>query len=189
MITAMDDGVGEIFNALEQSGLTDNTLVFFLSDNGANKTGSNEPFRGYKSSLWEGGHRVPAIAYWKGRIEPGSSGELLLGMDIFPTIAALVGKDLPGDIKLDGLDFSDVLLNLESVGERVVFWRFNGERAVRKGPWKLLVLKDSTYLFNLSNDPSEGVNTIHQNTGISDSLHHMLEEWEEEMNGYTLNTY
>jgi arylsulfatase A len=189
MIAAMDEGVGAIFNALERSGLMDNTFVFFFSDNGANRTGSNDPFRGYKSSLWEGGHRVPAIAFWKGRIEPGSSGEFLLGMDLFPTIAAVAGKDVQGDIRLDGVDFSAVLLNRGSMGERTAFWRYNGERSVRKGPWKLLVLRDSTYLFNLSDDPSEQVNILHQNPGISDSLLHMLKDWEEEMNTYTLNTY
>ena len=189
MIVAMDEGVGAIFKALEQAQLMDNTLVFFLSDNGASKTGSNNPFRGYKSSLWEGGHRVPAIAFWKGKIEPGTSGELLLGMDIFPTITALTGNNVPQGVRLDGMDFSAVLLNQESMGERTAFWRFNGERSVRKGPWKLLIKKDSTYLINLSDDPSEKVNTIHQNPGLSDSLQHLLHIWEVEMNTYTLNTY
>jgi len=189
MIAAMDEGVGEIFRALEESGISDNTLVFFLSDNGANINGSNDPFRGYKSSLWEGGHRIPAMAYWKGRIEPGTSDELLLGMDIFPTIAVLVGKDVPDEIMLDGMDFSNVLLEHDTMGEKTVFWRFKGESSVRKGPWKLLALKDSTCLFNLSDDPSESMNIIQQNKSISDSLHRMLEAWEKEMNTYTLNTY
>jgi arylsulfatase A len=189
MIVAMDDGIGAIFQALEESELMDNTLVFFLSDNGANKTGSNIPFRGYKSSLWEGGHRVPAMAFWQERIEPGNSDELLLGMDLFPTIVALTGGEAPPDIKLDGVDFSPVLFNHETMGERTAFWRFNGERSIRKGPWKLLVLKDSTYLFNLADDLSEKVNIIEQNKGVSESLLQLLQEWEDEMNTYTLNTY
>jgi len=189
MIVAMDEGVGAIFQALEETDLMDNTLVFFLSDNGANRNGSNIPFRGYKASLWEGGHRVPAMAYWQGRIEPGISDELLLGMDLFPTIVTLTGGEVPENIKLDGVDFSPVLFNHETMGERTVFWRFNGNRTIRKGPWKLLVMKDSTYLFDLVNDPSEQVNIIKQNNGVSESLHHLLQEWEDEMNTYTLNTY
>jgi len=189
MIAAMDDGVGAIFRALEENGLKDNTLVFFLSDNGANRTGSNVPYRGYKASLWEGGHRVPAIAYWQGKIEPGTSNELLLGMDIFPTMAALTGGEVPEEIKLDGVDFSPVLLKHKTMGERTVFWRFNGNKAIRKGQWKLLALKDSTYLFNLTDDPSENTNLIEQNSDVSESLHRLLQTWEDEMNTYTLNSY
>ena len=189
MIIAMDEGIGAVITALEKSGLADNTLVFFFSDNGANRTGSNEPFRGYKSSLWEGGHRVPAIAYWPGKIEPGTSEDLLLGMDIFPTIVALTGKDFPGGVNLDGIDFSKVLLHHETMGERTAFWRFNGESSIRRGPWKLLVLKDSTCLFNLTEDPSEKINVIDNNKGLSESLRQLLKAWEEEMDTYTLNTY
>ena len=189
MIAAMDEGVGEIFRALEDYGILDNTLVFFFSDNGANKNGSNDPFRGYKSSLWEGGHRVPAMAYWKGRIEPGTSDELLIGMDMFPTFAALAGWDLPDGIELDGADFSSLLLENESLEERPVYWRFRGERTVRIGPWKLLVLKDSTYLFNLLDDPSEKVNTIQRYPDLSDSLKQLLQAWEEDMDTFKLNTF
>ncbi len=189
MIAAMDEGVGEIFRTLEDYGILGNTLVFFFSDNGANKNGSNDPFRGYKSSLWEGGHRVPAMAYWKGRIEPGTSDELLIGMDMFPTFAALAGWDLPDGIELDGADFSSLLLENESLEERPVYWRFRGERTVRIGPWKLLVLKDSTYLFNLLDDPSEKVNTIQRYPDLSDSLKQLLQAWEEDMDTFKLNTF
>ena len=160
-----------------------------MSDNGANRNGSNEPFRGQKGSLWEGGHRVPAFAYWKGRIKPGTSGELLLGMDIFPTLAALTGNKLPDEIETDGIDFSTVLSEPGPLPERTVFWRYGGTKSIRKGPWKLLVMKDSTYLFNLSDDPSEQVNRLHEKANIYGSLQQLLIEWETEMNTYTLNTY
>jgi arylsulfatase A len=189
MIVAMDDGVGEIFHTLDQNELLENTIVFFMSDNGANRNGSNMPFRGHKGSLWEGGHRVPAFAYWKGRIKPGTSGELLLGMDVFPTLAALTGNSLSDEIKTDGIDFSTILLEPGPLPERTVFWRYGGASSIRKGPWKLIVMKDSTYLFNLSDDPSERMNRLHENTFKSDSLMQLLIEWESEMNTYTLNTY
>lgn len=189
MISAMDDGVGAIFNTLELEGLIDNTIVFFLSDNGANKIGSNALLRGYKGSLWEGGHRVPAIAFWKGRIQRGISSELLLGMDILPTIAALLGEDLPEEIETDGKDFSGVLLRQEAMAERTVFWRYKGMRSIRVGSWKFLVEGDSSWLFNLSEDPAEKVNLIREKNVLSDSLQQLLLQWEEEMNTFSLNTY
>jgi arylsulfatase A len=189
MISVMDEGVGEIFKTLESTGLIDNTLVFFMSDNGANRTGSNALLRGFKGSLWEGGHRVPAIAFWKGRIERGISDEFLLGMDIFPTLVSFMGKDPPEGIDFDGIDFSSVLLQGESLPERTAFWRYNGAKSVRIGPWKLLVLKDSSYLFNLSDDPSEQVNLADRNTALYDSLKNSLVDWEAEINTYKLNTY
>lgn len=189
MIQAMDDGVGDIYNALDQNELLDNTFIFFMSDNGANRNGSNGPLRGYKGSLWEGGQRVPAFAYWKDRIRPGTSGELLLGMDIFPTLATLTGNKLPEDLRPDGIDFSSVLLEQASLPERGVFWRYGGARSIRKGPWKLLITKDSSYLFNLYDDPSELVNRIFENAMVMDSLKQLLMDWENEMNTFTLNTY
>ena len=189
MIAAMDDGVGEIFRALDQYGLLGNTLVFFLSDNGANGNGSNAPLRGYKGSLWEGGHRVPAIACWKGRIKHGTCNELLMGMDLFPTIAALTGNPLPENLAPDGIDFSPVLFQREPMEERALFWRYNGSKAVREGAWKLLLHQDSSYLFNLSGDLSESANLINENPLKADSLRRLLSHWETEMGAYTLNTY
>lgn len=188
MITVMDEGVGDIFKTLEETGLLENTIVIFMSDNGANKTGSNALLRGYKGSLWEGGHRVPAITFWKGRIEQGTSDEFLLGMDIFPTLAALIGNKLPDGLELDGIDFSSVLLEGGSLPERSAFWRYNGEKSVRKGPWKLLVQKDSSYLFNLQEDPSEQTSLVHESSSVYDSLINLLMSWESEINTYKLNT-
>ncbi|MFC2115921.1 sulfatase-like hydrolase/transferase [Bacteroidota bacterium] len=189
MIAAMDDGVGEIYKTLEQYRLFDNTIVIFLSDNGANKNGSNALLRGYKGSLWEGGHRIPAIVVWRGRIKQGISDELLLGMDIFPTLAALIGEKPHDEIELDGIDFSSVLLEGETLPVRQAYWRYGGATSIRKGPWKLLHMKDSTYLFNLAKDPTEQVNVINENKTLSDSLSQLLMDWEAEMNTYKLNTY
>ena len=189
MISVMDEGVGEIFETLETTGLIDNTIVFFMSDNGANRTGSNALLRGFKGSLWEGGHRVPAIACWKGRIDQGTSDEFLLGMDIFPTLAAIMGKDSLEGAEFDGIDFTPVLLEGESLPERTVFWRYGGAKSVRSGTWKLLVQKDSTYLFNLSVDPSEKMNLFKEKTALPDSLWNVLEKWEAEINTYKLNTF
>ncbi len=189
MISVMDEGIGEIFKTLDENAILENTLVFFLSDNGANKEGSNAPLRGYKGSLWEGAHRVPAIGYWKDRIAPATCNELLMGMDLFPTIAALTGNTLPDHFKSDGIDFSRVLLEGKSMEERAVFWRYNGLRSVRSGPWKFLVQEDSSYLFRLSDDPAEERNLILEKPGKADSLRNLLIDWEAEVNTYTLSAY
>jgi len=189
MISVMDEGVGEIFKTLELTGLIDNTLVFFMSDNGANRTGSNALLRGFKGSLWEGGHRVPAMAFWKDRIEQGTSDEFLLGMDIFPTMASIMGENPPEGIDFDGIDFSQVLFGGESLPERTAYWRYGQESSVRRGPWKLLVHPDSSWLFNLSNDPSEEINLIRDQPALSDSLLDALLKWEEKISTCKLNTF
>ena len=189
MIQALDDGVGAIMSTLEEIELIENTIVFFLSDNGAlEKVGSNAPFSGYKSGLWEGGHRVPAMVYWKERITPGISDEALMTMDLFPTLVSITGGDLPKGVQLDGVDFSSVLFDGKKLEDRNLFWRFKGDRAVRRGPWKLLVEGDSTYLFNLVDDPNEQLNLVHKSV-MADSLSQLLLIWESEMDEHALNTY
>jgi len=188
MVEAMDDGIGAILKALEQSGLLENTFIFFCSDNGANPTGSNSPLRGHKGKLWEGGHRVPAIAYWKNRFEPGISDEIILSMDIFPTIVSITGNktgDLPD---FDGIPFQETLLSGHSLPERPVFWRFKNQQAVRKGPWKLLVDGEEPNLYNLESDPGEQSNLEEEQPDILDSLTMLLQQWEAEMDRYPPRT-
>ena len=189
MISVMDEGVGKIFKTLEKEGILENTLVFFLSDNGASETGSNGPLRGFKGSLWEGGHRVPAIAFWKGHVRQDTCHAFLMGMDLFPTIAALTGEGLPVNYRTDGIDFSSILLKGCKPEERTACWRYMGAKAVRSGDWKLLVLEDSSYLFSLSGSPVEEINLISEYPEKADSLRLLLLDWETEMNRYTLNTY
>jgi len=137
MMEEMDRGVGDVLAVLERLELADNTLVFFFSDNGANPRGSNAPLRGFKGSNWEGGHREPAIARWPGRIKPGTvCAELCITLDVMPTMLALAGASVPEGHKLDGVNLAGVLLDAKSLGTRQLFW--NG-RAMRDGPWKLIV--------------------------------------------------
>ena len=185
MIKAMDEGIGDIISVLEQTGLIENTFLFFCSDNGANSTGSNHPLKGFKGKLWEGGHRVPAIAYWKDHLEPGMNDETILSMDLFPTIISITGNELPDNLDFDGRDFSQSLFSGHALQERPLFWRFKRQQAVRKGPWKLLVDGEDMFLYNLEADPGEGEDLKEEYPAITDTLLVLLDQWSEEMDLYT----
>jgi arylsulfatase A-like enzyme len=188
MIQAMDEGIGKLVSALERSGQLDNTFLFFCSDNGANSTGSNRPLKGFKGRLWEGGHRVPAIACWKGHILPDISPETILSMDLFPTIISLSGHPRPDDLEFDGIDFSQVFLSGESLPDRPVFWRFKNQQAVRHGPWKLILDGEEVLLYNLQSDLGEENNLAERYPVTRDSLRMLLDQWALEMDQYTYRT-
>jgi arylsulfatase A len=156
MVEAMDQSVGRVVETIRELGLERDTFLFFCSDNGANQRGSNGPLRGFKGSLWEGGHRVPAIACWPGRIEPGTTcDETVLGMDLFPTMISVAGVRLPKGFQLDGVDLLDVLTKGRRLPERALFWAYRQQEAVRRGPWKLLVQGEKERLFHLDDDLGE----------------------------------
>ncbi len=188
MIEAMDEGIGEIVKILEETGMVKNTFLFFCSDNGANNTGSNHPLRGFKGKLWEGGHRVPAIACWKDHLEPGTNDEIILSMDLFPTIISITGNEQPGNLDLDGRDFSQSIFSGHTLQERPVFWRFKNQRAIREGDWKLLVDGEELNLHNLESDPAEGKDLKAKYPAITDSLLVLLDQWCGEMDKYTART-
>jgi len=139
-IEEVDWSVGRILDTIRELKLDRNTLVIFTSDNGGTPRSINKPLRGFKGSTWEGGMRVPTIAWWPGKIPAGTSTAEITGMmDFLPTFAALAGAELPSK-KLDGGDTSPLLTgsaNAKSPHE--VFYYFKGLKleAVRKGPWKL----------------------------------------------------
>ena len=176
MVQEMDAGIGEVLDALEAHGIADRTLVWFFSDNGAAQWGSNGPLRGLKATDWEGGHRVPSIAVWPGRIPAGTeSGQLASTLDVMPTLLSLAGSDgeagaegsEPGAMALppfDGVDLSPVLLRQEALAPRQLFWGADGTfwngAAVRDGPWKLVIDRHEgtpgpAMLFNLDDDLAE----------------------------------
>jgi arylsulfatase A len=182
MVEVMDEGVGRIVDTVKRLGLERNTFIFFGSDTGATKHGSNGALAGYKGSLWEGGHRVPAIAYWPGRIQPGTvTSQTVLGMDIFPTMIAIAGAKLPAEVKLDGVDLLGMLTKDRKLPERTLFWRYRKERAVRKGPWKLLVQGDKVMLYNLDEDIGEKKDLAGAKPEMVKMLQAELAAWEKEV--------
>ena len=157
MVEALDAGVGRIAATLKRFGLEKKTLLFCTSDNGAYSwVGSNLPCSGQKAELLEGGHRVPAVAWRPGKIKAGTvSDETTLTMDLFPTMVEIAGAKLPQGLKLDGVSLLPLLTGGKKPAERTVFWRFKGQHAVRRGPWKLLVRAGKEQLFNLVDDIGE----------------------------------
>ncbi len=159
MVQEMDKGVGEIVATLKRLGLEKNTVVFFISDNGATGFGSNGSLRGNKGQLWEGGHRVPAIARWPGRIAAGSAcDDLSIGMDIFPTLLELAGVNAPENLRLDGRSLVPSLFGKKPPGQRKLYWSAGRQQAMRDGPWKYvreLKGQKAAALYNLSSDQGE----------------------------------
>ncbi len=147
-VVEVDAYVGEIVDALEQAGVLENTLIFFTSDNGPQRDGWPDtgytPFRGAKASAWEGGVRVPGIAYWKGMIRPGrESDELFDLMDLFNTSLSLAGAagGIPTDRYIDGIDQTSFLLadDGRSRREKVYVWTEKDLMAMRMYEYKIHV--------------------------------------------------
>lgn len=153
MMLEMDKGIGEVVDAVRKNGIAGNTLILFFSDNGASNKGSNAPCKGYKGSVWEGGHRVPAIAWWPGKIAPGTkSDQLVISLDLMPTMLDLANATLPKGRQLDGVSLRSLLLNGKELGDRNLFW--NG-KAMRAGKWKLVIDRSVPRLYDLSTDIGE----------------------------------
>jgi len=182
MVEVMEEGIGRIVETVRRLGLERKTFIFFCSDNGATRNGSNGALAGYKGSLWEGGHRVPAVAYWPGRIKTGTTtDQTVLGMDLFATMMSIAGAKPPEDLKLDGVDLLPMLTEGARLPERVLFWRYRKEKAVRKGHWKLLVQNNKPKLYNLDEDLDEKENLALAKPDMVKVLEDELAAWEQEV--------
>ncbi|NQU50860.1 MAG: sulfatase-like hydrolase/transferase [Planctomycetes bacterium] len=175
MMLEMDRGIGEVMATVGECGIAENTLIFFFSDNGANSVGSNAPFKGFKGTVWEGGHRVPAIACWPGKIQPGStSKELTISLDLMPTMLDLANATLPEGHGLDGVSLKPLLLQGIALENRKLFWRGN---AMREGKWKLVKQGRSAMLYDLSNDICEANNLAEKFPNRTTDMLADLEAW------------
>jgi arylsulfatase A-like enzyme len=162
--------------------------VFFCSDNGAVPLGSNGPLSGLKGDLGEGGHRVPAIAYWPGHIRPKVSTQTAMTMDIFPTLAEIAGAAVPPGLEIDGSSMLALLAEGTPMPERTLFWRTGAntpERAARRGPWKLRVTRERTSLHNLDADLAERNDLAMEKPEKVQELKQALAEWEDQFRGVT----
>ncbi|MCH2173368.1 arylsulfatase [Myxococcota bacterium] len=190
MVESLDAGVGRILRALDQRGMRDDTLVVFLSDNGAAtyQAGSNAPLRGGKKDLYEGGLRVPAIAAWPGTLESGREVDVPLHMvDWFPTLVRLSRAKLKPDLPLDGIDIWPTLVEGRDTGREELLLNYirPSHGALRRGAWKFLALKCKdgkvwTELFNLEKDPEESTDLSTAHPEIAADLRDRLDIWGEQ---------
>lgn len=186
MTSALDDAVGRIVGAVQRNGLTDNTIVIFVNDNGGpTYTGvqSNAGLKLGKLFLFDGGIRVPLIIKWPGVTRPGSSFDgVSSSLDLFPTICRALGIELPALMKLDGVDLAPYLTgDKEQTPHEILFWSNGPNIAVRRGDWKLVKSHDNVWLFDLAKDQSESKNIADQNSEIVNELEQAYMEWRAEM--------
>ena len=164
MISHMDTDVGLLVELLKELGLDRKTLVIFTSDNGPHSEGghkheffdANGPLRGFKRDLYEGGIRVPTVAWWPGVVKPGSTcAEPLAFWDWLPTACELAGAKAPADI--DGISFVPSLRGEEQKSHEYLFWRYQKKSAVREGRWKAVRLAPGKKieLYDLEKDLGE----------------------------------
>jgi arylsulfatase A-like enzyme len=190
MVERMDQGIGRILKSLDDAGLADNTLVIFMSDNGANRTGDNSPFSGYKGNLFEGGIRVPCIAKWPGVLAKGAVSEQpCMTMDFSRSIVRVAGTEPPAGRNFDGTDILQAVATNLPVRRRTLFWRARrGEwtrKAVRDGSLKFISLQNGDnlkeYLFDLERDPAEKNSLLNKQPDDVRRLKTLLRNWEEEV--------
>ena len=184
MVTEMDRGVGAVLDTLNRLGIAERTLVLFFSDNGATSDGSNGELRGHKGSVWEGGHRVPAIAWRPGAIRAGSqTDQLAATMDIWPTIAELADIEAQPDRPLDGVSMVRALQG-SSVERGPVFWSFMDGLAMRDGDWKLVAGEDGDEqpkLFDLAADVAEQTNLAEREPERTAAMLQQARDWLQEV--------
>ncbi|MHC4488181.1 MAG: sulfatase [Planctomycetota bacterium] len=204
MIESTDQGVGRIMEKLDELGLTDNTIVFFFSDNGGVKgITSNQPLRGGKGMLYEGGIREPMFVCWPGVVKAGTMCDTpVIGIDLYPTILEMAGARKPRGKLLDGLSIVPLLKGRKSLNRKALFWHFpaylqgkaEGARdpyfrtrpgaAVRAGHWKLIeYFEDGVLeLYNLRDDIAEQNNLAEIMPEKTSELHKLMLTWRKAVN-------
>ena len=186
MLERADDGIGAILAALDRHGLSKNTLVIFTNDNGGEWLSRNTPFSHRKSTLWEGGIRVPLIMRWPGRLPAGkTSAQVAITMDLTASIIAASRSVVPPGHRFDGVNIIPSLTGESPVAERELYWRIVRpnvlQKAVRSGNWKLLIDNRHYLLFDLKNDPGERNDLAAQHPDLVLKLKQRLDAWEKDV--------
>ncbi|MCG8310900.1 MAG: arylsulfatase [Cytophagales bacterium] len=192
MINYLDDQVGEIVAKLEELGIERHTVIIFSSDNGPHLEGGADPeyfnsnggLKGYKRDLYEGGIRVPMIAWWPGKIKAGSQTDHASAFwDVMPTVAEIIGVDVPESI--DGISFFPTLTGGPQAQHPYLYWEFHergGRQALRRGDWKLVQYDVNRHperpceLYNLSADPGEENDLADEQGAILDELKSLIKD-------------
>jgi len=186
MLACMDEGIGKVLDALKQTGVEDNTLVIFFSDNGGAQRNfaNNGILRDYKQSVYEGGIRVPFIVRWPAELPKAAvCSEPVISLDIMPTILSAAGVALPQDRIYDGKDMLPVLRGetKESL-HKALFWDDGIDQcAVRAGKWKLVSRKETLELYDLEADISEEHNLTAEHPDVVKELNKLYTNWRSQM--------
>ncbi len=190
MVSAVDDGVGRVLDKLKELEIADDTLVFFLSDNGGPTTKNasrNTPLRGGKSDVWEGGHRVPFALMWKEHLSSGESyNNPVSSLDILATIAGLADAPIAKERPLDGVNLIPYLKK-EAKGiphETLYLRKWDQKRySIRKGKYKYVIAGGNSkpQLFNLEKDIAEENNILFSNKELATDMEKLLRRWESEL--------
>jgi arylsulfatase A len=206
LVMELDDSVGQVVKALQDARLESNTILIFASDNGAYWTAedikdwkhlANGPLHGQKGDIWEGGHRIPLIVRWPGKVTAATTtGETVCLTDLMATIAAIVGAKVPANAAEDSFDILPILLGKKlarPVREATVLHSYDGTFAIRQGPWRLANALGSRgfsapahipprpgrargELYNLDKDPEEKDNRWLQEPQVVSRLTALLEK-------------
>ncbi|MEE2708765.1 MAG: sulfatase-like hydrolase/transferase [Gemmatimonadota bacterium] len=200
MISAVDDGVGQIMAELERQGVADNTCTFFTSDNGPSRESRNwldgtiDPyyggtagkFKGHKFSLFEGGIREPGIMHWPDRVPRRQVlNTPVASMDVFPTILTAAGGEM-NQYEIDGINLLSHVADGIPLEDRDLCWEQDNQTAIRRGPWKLVLNgqlleeeapHDEVWLSNLDEDIGEQVNLRDARPDISTPLAEEAQAW------------
>lgn len=183
MISALDDAIARILKKVKAEGLEENTLIVFASDNGGatyTHATTNTPLKGGKFSHFEGGINVPFVLKWKGKIKAHTVYQQpVSSLDIFSTVAAVIGAKLPQDRIYDGVNLIEKV-NKNQEAHKALFWRSGDAKAIRSGVWKLVISgkNKQQWLYNLQKDKSESTNVASQNPAKVQELQVALQTWE-----------
>lgn len=200
MLVAMDDAIGTVLAKLAELKLEENTIVFFISDNGgptAQTTSGNGPLRGFKSQTWEGGIRVPWMVQWKGHFPAGRVDDRpVIQLDVLPTALAVAGVETKPEWKIDGVNLLPYLTGTKNGAPHdALYWRFGGQIALRQGDWKLVkgvgpgeaterqgrATVAGAELYNLKDDIGEKKNLAAQNPEKVRELAALWTKWDSEL--------
>ncbi len=175
-----DAAVGQILDALERNNLAGNTLVIVTSDNGAEQR-AYPPLRDSKRSIYEGGHRVPFLARWPGKIKPAStSSDVICLNDLMAMVAEITGAKMPAHAAEDSVSILPVLLGtaITPVREATVHQSMGGDLAIRQGPWKLIFKQSGVReLYHLTDDLGEQTNVLANHADVAERLGRLMQAY------------
>lgn len=186
MVERMDQGVGQILATLEKLDLDENTIVIFTNDNGGEWLANSAPLFHRKTTVWEGGIRVPTLIRWPGHIPAGKvSDQVGITMDLTASMLAAAGARIPATAQLEGINLFPILEGRAAEVERTLFWRSTGygpqQRAVRSGDWKLVVEGNHEFVYDIRRDIAERNDLANRRQDVAQRLRVLLNDWEKDV--------